>query len=117
MENTYWIMSVNLPDEIQKEIPDFKQGNASADPIINLWNTFKQTPDNNNFANFINAFKNFGVQQPTTDTSNNINVQQVNAGLKVSYSFKKKLMENLNKANKKNYFKNLTQNYFKNNDI
>lgn len=113
MENTYWIMSVNLPEEIQKEIPDFKQGNAMADPIIKLWNDFKAAPDQNKFNAFIDAFKNFG----NTSINPSTNQQQaVNAGLKAAYSFNKKLMENLAIAKQRNYYTSLVSHYFNNDD-
>jgi len=60
MENTWWMISVNLPDEIQKNIPDFKQGNQQADPAIKAWNDFKQNPSEDTFKNFLNGFKSFG---------------------------------------------------------
>lgn len=106
MENTYWIISVYLPEEIQKEIPEFKQGNQQADPIIKLWNDFKTTPDEQHFNDFVNAFKGFG----TIDTSSNM--QQVNAGLKAAYSFKKKLMDNLQIARQRNYYNTISEDYF-----
>lgn len=109
MENTYWILSVNLPEEIQKEIPDFKQGNQQADPIIKLWNDFKTTPDEEHFSNFVNAFKNYGSP---ADTSANTQQQQVNASFKAAYSFQKNLMENLNIAKRNNYYKKLAKKYF-----
>ena len=108
MENSYWIMSVNLPEEIQKEIPDFKQGNTMADPIIKLWNDFKAEPDQTKFNAFIDSFKNFG--NPVVNTSTN--QQNINAGLKAAYSFNKKLMENLNIANKRKYYTTITEDYF-----
>ncbi len=108
MENSYWIMSVNLPEEIQKEIPDFKQGNTMADPIIKLWNDFKAEPDQTKFNAFIDSFKNFG--NPVIDASTN--QQNINAGLKAAYSFNKKLMENLNIANKRKYYTTITEDYF-----
>ena len=108
MENSYWIMSVNLPEEIQKEIPDFKQGNTMADPIIKLWNDFKAEPDQTKFNAFIDSFKNFG--NPVVDASTN--QQNINAGLKAAYSFNKKLMENLNIANKRKYYTTITEDYF-----
>ena len=108
MENSYWIMSVNLPEEIQKEIPDFKQGNTMADPIIKLWNDFKAEPDQTKFNAFIDSFKNFG--NPVVNASTN--QQNINAGLKAAYSFNKKLMENLNIANKRKYYTTITEDYF-----
>lgn len=113
MENTYWVISVNLPEEIQKEIPDFKQGNTQADPIIKLWNDFKNAPDQNKFNAFVEAFKNFG----NTSINPSTNQQQaVNAGLKAAYSFNKKLMENLAIAKQRNYYNTLVSHYFNNDD-
>ena len=115
MENTYWIMSINLPEEIQKEIPDFKQGNQAADPIIKLWNDFKQNPDEAKFNAFVDAFKNFGNPQPAEGQEGQ-QQQAVNAGLIASYSFRHKLMENLNKAKAKKHYNDMIQSYFDNSE-
>lgn len=131
MENTWWMISVNLPDEIQKDIPDFKQGNQYADNAIKAWGTFKQNPTEDTFKQFLEGFKAFGgvnndqtnnqqngqqsaapaqpqqpVQQPAQPQTN------VNAGLKAAYSFRKNLMENLEIANKKKYYNSVCEDYF-----
>lgn len=131
MENTWWMISVNLPDEIQKDIPDFKQGNQQADNAIKAWGTFKQNPTEDTFKQFLEGFKAFGgvnndqannqqngqqpaapaqpqqpAQQPTQPQTN------VNAGLKAAYSFRKNLMENLEIANKKKYYNSVCEDYF-----
>lgn len=129
MENTWWMISVNLPDEIQKDIPDFKQGNQQADNAIKAWGTFKQNPTEDTFKQFLEGFKAFGGvnndqannqqngQQPATPTP--AQPQQpaqpqtnVNAGLKAAYSFRKNLMENLEIANKKKYYNSVCEDYF-----
>lgn len=97
MKNTYWIMANNLPEEIQKQIPEFKQGNAQADPIIKLWEEFKNKPEENTFNAFINAFKTFG--QPQQQQGQN-NQQNVSASYKSEINFKRALHENLNKNTK-----------------
>ena len=136
MENTWWMISVNLPDEIQKNIPDFKQGNQAADPAIKAWNDFKQNPTEDTFKNFLNGFKAFGglnndqnnangnnTQQPqqTTTQPNQPQQQQpqqnVNAGLKAAYSFRKNLMENLAIAKKKQYYNTVCEDYFDKNEF
>lgn len=131
MENTWWMISVNLPDEIQKDIPDFKQGNQQADNAIKAWGAFKQNPTEDTFKQFLEGFKAFGgvnndqtnnqqngqqsavpaqpqqpVQQPAQSQTN------VNAGLKAAYSFRKNLMENLEIANKKKYYNSVCEDYF-----
>ena len=127
MENTWWMISVNLPDEIQKDIPDFKQGNQQADNAIKAWGVFKQNPTEDTFKQFLEGFKAFGgvnndqtnnqqngqqsaapaqPQQPTQPQTN------VNAGLKAAYSFRKNLMENLEIANKKKYYNSVCEDYF-----
>lgn len=129
MENTWWMISVNLPDEIQKDIPDFKQGNQQADNAIKAWGTFKQNPTEDTFKQFLEGFKAFGGvnndqannqqngQQPATPAP--AQPQQpaqpqtnVNAGLKAAYSFRKNLMENLEIANKKKYYNSVCEDYF-----
>jgi hypothetical protein len=97
MENVYWMISVNIPEEIQKELPDFKQGNTMADPIIKLWGDFKNNPNENTFNTFLDSFKTFG-ETPQQNNANNQQQQAVNAGLKAAYSFNKKLLENLDIA-------------------
>ena len=127
MENTWWMISVNLPDEIQKDIPDFKQGNQQADNAIKAWGTFKQNPTEDTFKQFLEGFKAFGGVN-NDQTNNQQNGQQpaapaqpqqpaqpqtnVNAGLKAAYSFRKKLMENLEIANKKKYYNSVCEDYF-----
>lgn len=127
MENTWWMISVNLPDEIQKDIPDFKQGNQQADNAIKAWNNFKQNPTEDSFKQFLNDFKAFGGTN-NDQTNNQQNTQQpaqqpvqqqpaqpqtnVNAGLKAAYSFRKNLMENLEIANKKKYYNSVCEDYF-----
>ena len=131
MENTWWMISVNLPDEIQKDIPDFKQGNQQADNAIKAWGTFKQNPTEDTFKQFLERFKAFGGVN-NDQTNNQQNVQQsaapaqpqqpaqqpaqpqtnVNAGLKAAYSFRKNLMENLKIANKKKYYNSVCEDYF-----
>ena len=105
MENTYWMIAVNVPEEIQKDIPDFRQGNQMADPIIKIWNDFKANPNQENFNAFIDAFKTFGTVSLNTSTN-------VNAGLKAAYSFNKKLMDNLNLANQRKYYNSVIEDYF-----
>ena len=131
MENTWWMISVNLPDEIQKDIPDFKQGNQQADNAIKAWGTFKQNPTEDTFKQFLEGFKAFGgvnndqtnnqqnSQQPAAPTQPQQPAQQpaqpqtnVNAGLKAAYSFRKNLMENLEIANKKKYYNSVCEDYF-----
>lgn len=135
MENTWWMISVNLPDEIQKNIPDFKQGNQQADPAIKAWNDFKQNPSEETFKTFLNGFKAFGglsdnqntannEQQPQQNTTpqqpaqpNQQPQQNVNAGLKAAYSFRKNLMENLAIAKKKQYYNTVCEDYFDKNEF
>lgn len=131
MENTWWMISVNLPDEIQKDIPDFKQGNQQADNAIKAWGTFKQNPTEDTFKQFLEGFKAFGgvnndqtnnqqnSQQPAVPAQTQQPAQQpaqpqtnVNAGLKAAYSFRKNLMENLEIANKKKYYNSVCEDYF-----
>lgn len=131
MENTWWMISVNLPDEIQKDIPDFKQGNQQADNAIKAWGTFKQNPTEDTFKQFLEGFKAFGGvnndqvnnqqngQQPVAPAQPQQPAQQsaqpqtnVNAGLKAAYSFRKNLMENLEIANKKKYYNSVCEDYF-----
>lgn len=131
MENTWWMISVNLPDEIQKDIPDFKQGNQQADNAIKAWGTFKQNPTEDTFKQFLEGFKAFGGvnndqtnnqqngQQPAAQAQPQQLAQQpaqpqtnVNAGLKAAYSFRKNLMENLEIANKKKYYNSVCEDYF-----
>ena len=131
MENTWWMISVNLPDEIQKDIPDFKQGNQQADNAIKAWGTFKQNPTEDTFKQFLEGFKAFGGvnndqtnnqqngQQPAAPAQPQQQAQQpaqpqtnVNAGLKAAYSFRKNLMENLEIANKKKYYNSVCEDYF-----
>ena len=138
MENTWWMISVNLPEEIQKNIPDFKQGNQQADPAIKAWNDFKQNPSEDTFKTFLTGFKAFGGLSDDQNNANGNNQQQlqqntnvtpqqpatnqqpqqnVNAGLKAAYSFKKNLMENLAIAKQKQYYNTVCEDYFDKNEF
>lgn len=127
MKNAYWVMSVNLPEEIQKEIPDFKQGNQLAEPAIKAWNELKQlTPDKvddaqKKYNEFVDAFTQFGgLTQDNTNANNNQQTQQqqqqttnnVNASFKAAYSFKKNLMENLAITKRNKYYNSLVKKYY-----
>jgi hypothetical protein len=45
MENAYWAISNNVPEEIQKSVPEFNKDNEQAKPIIDLWEKFKGDPN------------------------------------------------------------------------
>ena len=84
-----WTIANNVPQEIQKVLPDFTDKNQQAQPVIKLWNDFKAKPEQNTYNAFINAFKNYGVPQQTQ--------QNVNASYKSDISFRQALRENLKK--------------------
>ena len=130
----YWGYSVNIPEEIQKQMPDFKKGNTLAEPAIAAWEKFKAQPSKDTYAAFIDAFKVFGgvdqnaqqnngqqpqqnnTQQPAAPVNNAqqpaAQPQAVNAGMKAAYSFQKNLMENLAIAKRKNYYNSVVEDYF-----
>ena len=125
----FWGYSVNIPEEIQKQMPDFKKGNTLAEPAIAAWEKFKAQPSKDTYAAFIDAFKVFGGvdqnaqqnngQQPQQPAAPVNNAQQpaaqpqaVNAGMKAAYSFQKNLMENLAIAKRKNYYNSVVEDYF-----
>ena len=128
----FWGYSVNIPEEIQKQMPDFKKGNTLAEPAIAAWEKFKAQPSKDTYAAFIDAFKVFGgvdqnaqqnngqqPQQPQQPAAPVNNAQQpaaqpqaVNAGMKAAYSFQKNLMENLAIAKRKNYYNSVVEDYF-----
>ena len=129
--NTYWVMSVNLPEEIQKMIPEFKAGNAKADPAIKAWVAYKKAPSQTTYNTFLDEFKKFGMPeqvqqqqlpnqqanqqanaaQPAAQPANNF--MQTERAL-AAFNFNKALQENLNTAYKKNYYKNVLIDYFEN---
>lgn len=113
----YWGVANYIPDELTKEIPDFKKGNKQAEPAINAWEQFKSKPSKQTYDAFINALKAFGSinnQENATQQNNSTQQQQqnVNAGVKAAYSFKKNLMENLAIAKRKNYYNSVVEDYF-----
>ena len=130
----YWGYSVNIPEEILKQMPDFKKGNQLAEPAIAAWEKFKAQPSKDTYAAFIDAFKVFGgvdqnaqqnngqqpqqnnTQQPAAPVNNAqqpaAQPQAVNAGMKAAYSFQKNLMENLAIAKRKNYYNSVVEDYF-----
>ena len=131
----YWGLTVNIPEEIQKQMPDFKKGNQLADPAIAAWEKFKGQPSKATYDAFIEAFKAFGgagqnanaqqgngqqlqqntAQQPAAPANNAqpaAQPQAVNAGMKAAYSFQKNLMENLAIAKRKKYYNSVVEDYF-----
>lgn len=130
----FWGYSVDIPQEIQKQMPDFKKGNTLAEPAIAAWEKFKAQPSKDTYAAFIDAFKVFGgvdqntqqnngqqpqqnnTQQPAAPVNNAqqpaAQPQAVNAGMKAAYSFQKNLMENLAIAKRKNYYNSVVEDYF-----
>lgn len=130
----FWGYSVNIPEEILKQMPDFKKGNQLAEPAIAAWEKFKAQPSKDTYAAFIDAFKLFGgvdqnaqqnngqqpqqnnTQQPAAPVNNTqqpaAQPQAVNAGMKAAYSFQKNLMENLAIAKRKNYYNSVVEDYF-----
>lgn len=130
----FWGYSVNIPEEILKQMPDFKKGNQLAEPAIAAWEKFKAQPSKDTYAAFIDAFKLFGgvdqnaqqnngqqpqqnnTQQPAAPVNNAqqpaAQPQAVNAGMKAAYSFQKNLMENLAIAKRKNYYNSVVEDYF-----
>ena len=118
----FWGYSVNIPEEIQKQMPDFKKGNTLAEPAIAAWEKFKAQPSKDTYAAFIDAFKVFGGVDQNTQQNNGQQPQQpqqpaaqpqaVNAGMKAAYSFQKNLMENLAIAKRKNYYNSVVEDYF-----
>ena len=97
MENAYWAISNNVPDEIQKSVPEFNKDNEQAKPIIDLWEKFKGDPNQTTYNAFVDAFKNFGIPQ---QTEQNQQQQTINAGYIADFDFKQALMENLQKNSK-----------------
>ena len=60
--DAYWALSYNLPEELQKAVPDFKQGNQSADAGIKSWEAYKQNPSQQSFQTLIGELSKFGAQ-------------------------------------------------------
>ena len=98
MENAYWAISNNVPDEIQKSVPEFNKDNEQAKPIIDLWEKFKGDPNQTTYNAFVDAFKNFGVPQQTDQ--NQQQQQAINAGYIADFDFRQALQENLNRYSK-----------------
>lgn len=113
LANNAWLGVANsIPELIQKEIPDFKEGNQAAEPAIKAWGTFKSNPSEENYKAFISAFETYGGVNPDDQNNQQQTQQNINAGAKAAYSFNKKLMENLAIANKKKYYNSIAENYF-----
>ena len=62
-DGIYWALTYNLPEEIQKAVPDFKQGNPDAAAGINAWNTYKQNPSQQSFQTLADELAKYGTQQ------------------------------------------------------
>lgn len=98
MENAYWAISTNVPEEIQKSVPEFNKDNEQAKPIIDLWEKFKGDPNQTTYNAFVDAFKNFGVPQQTDQ--NQQQQQAINAGYIADFDFRQALQENLSRYSK-----------------
>lgn len=98
MENAYWAISNNVPEEIQKSVPEFNKDNEQAKPIIDLWEKFKGDPNQTTYNAFVDAFKNFGVPQQTDQ--NQQQQQAINAGYIADFDFRQALQENLSRYSK-----------------
>lgn len=55
----YWALTFNLPEELSKAVPEFKQGNEAAKPGIEAWGAFKANPSKETYDKFISALGNF----------------------------------------------------------
>ena len=91
--NIYWALAMNIPEELQKEVPEFKQGNQAAADGIKAWDDFKKNPSKETYDTFINKVGDFALskqpqqaQQPAPETkpaqpvqNNNQNQPSANA--------------------------------------
>ena len=91
--NIYWALAMNIPEELQKEVPEFKQGNQAAADGIKAWDDFKKNPSKETYDAFINKVGDFALskqsqqaQQPAQETkpvqpvqNNNQNQASANA--------------------------------------
>lgn len=120
MENVYWSISNNVPEEIQKIIPDFKEGNQLADEAIKLWGVLKQQPSKENYDKFVDAFARFGNgqqnvqnQQQPTQTPAQQAVQNATQNESEIMDFGERLKAKMMKRNEENYHKAIVENYFR----
>ena len=73
--NIYWALAMNIPEELQKEVPEFRQGNQAAADGIKAWDDFKKNPSKETYDTFINKVGDFALsrqpqqaQQPAPET-------------------------------------------------
>ena len=59
--NIYWALATNLPEELQKAVPEFKQGNQAAAEGITAWDEFKKNPGEQTFNTFLDKVKEFAT--------------------------------------------------------
>lgn len=63
----YWALAYNIPEELQKAVPEFKQDNPNAKAGLDAWGKFKASPSKDTFTGFVDALNQFagaGQQQP-----------------------------------------------------
>lgn len=81
--DVYWALAYNLPEEIQKAVPEFKQGNPGAEAGIKSWDAYKQNPSQQSFQTLVGELSKFGTQtdqtqQQQTQQSQTVQQQPVN---------------------------------------
>ena len=70
----YWALAYNIPEELQKAVPEFKQDNPNAKAGLDAWGKFKASPSKDTFTGFVDALNQFagaGQQQPQQSAQDN----------------------------------------------
>lgn len=114
LKNVYWSIAVDIPEEIIKVFPDFKQNNPDAAPSIKAWADFKQNPSEQTFNKFIDEFTKYGTESSKTKAEvaeSAVFVQQTVES--VSTSFGQKLNNKLAEKTKQSFYNHaLEKGYF-----
>lgn len=110
----YWALAYNLPEELQKAVPEFKQDNPNAKAGLDAWSSFKASPSKDSFTGFVNALNQFagvGQQQPQQSAQDNA-VQNNQQQESYSRTFGEKLNERISEAKQMDFYRHSIEKSF-----
>lgn len=104
----FWAISFNLPETLQKEVPEFKADNPDAKTALTAWDAFKKAPSKETFDKFTEGLNTF-ASPATPEQATQQQAQQES----FNFSFRDRLMENIEKFKTINRYSRLMENGYK----
>ena len=106
-KNFFWALTFNLPQELEKAVPEFTQQNPEAKAGIDAWNAFKEQPSEQSFQAFITAVNTF-AQGPQQQPAAEQQAVQTNAQQEsISRNFGERLHEKFVAAQRADFIHNM----------